>query len=127
MSDTRSPDDPNLSGMEQVAYALYYHAAEMIKAGKSREEIVEALVQKGVKQQTARNMLDKLGDARVLVARRAGRRNVALGLIIAVLGLSLVLGAFGPALTGVSLIIAWAAVIFGSGWLIRGMMQITGL
>lgn len=115
------------SPMEDAAIALYYHVAQRIKEGKSRQDIMSELTQLGIQPQTAEAMLNKLDESRANVARRNGYRNALMGAVISGLALLPIFGigiaaAQGPAL-------ALAVFILGGGLivLIRGLMQITGL
>ena len=119
--------DQNSSPMETAALALYYHAAQMIKEGKSRETIVNDLVSKGIQRATAENMLDKLNQSRANVARQRGYWNTLLGIGLIVLALLPILGIFIPKLVGVMLIVPLLILACGVFLLGRGLMQVTGL
>jgi uncharacterized membrane protein len=113
--------------METAALAVYYHAAQMIKAGKSREEIITDLIEKGISRETANNMLDKLDESRANVARNRGYRNLFLGVVLIVLMILPIFGLIVPQVTGTALGVA--VLILGCGFFaaVRGIMQIIGL
>ena len=114
--------------MENAALALYYHAAQMIKEGKTREQIERHLIHdKGVSPKTAKIMLDKLNESRVNVARQLGWRNAATGVFVIAAALIILFGVFsGERATGLLLGIC-ILLLLGGGFLgVRGGMQIAG-
>jgi len=119
--------DENQSPMEQVALAFYFHAATMIKEGKSRKEILKDLTSKGVSLETAENMLHKLEQSRANVARRSGYRNAFLGTVLILLMLIPLFGVGIAKVTGFMFLLAIIILTAGFLTLGRGIMQITGL
>lgn len=113
------------SQMEQVALAFYFHAATMIKAGKSRKEILKDLTSKGVSLETAQTMLDKLDQSRANVARRNGYRNAFIGGVLIALMMMPILGLIE--VTGATFFVAIILLSCGIFAFLRGIMQITGL
>ena len=113
--------------MENAALALYYHAAQMIKAGKSREEIITELTSKGINRDTVENMLTKLDQSRANVARRSGYRNAAFGGVLTIFALLPILGIFIPQVTGVAFTVAAILLVIGLFVLVRGVLQIIGI
>ena len=120
-----SEQDP--TSMESAALALYYHAARMIKEGKSRDEIIRELTRQGISEEAAKTMLIKLDQSRANVARRSGYRNIAAGTILLVMGGAPVFGigiaqATDNAFVFVIFVLTIGLIFFG-----RGFMQIVGL
>lgn len=114
------------SPMEEAALALYYHAAEMIKAGKNRQEIEQHLIEnKGLKPETARLMLDKLDVSRANVARRSGYRNLIMGILLILAVLIMFFTGTQESLP--SLVLELVLALFGARLILRGGLQITGL
>jgi hypothetical protein len=113
--------------MENAALALYYHAAQLIKAGKSRDEIITELTSKGINRDTAENMLNKLDKSRANVARQHGLRNMALGGAVSVLAALPLLGILVPAVTGTAFGVAVLLLGIGLFILGRGILQIIGI
>ena len=113
--------------MENAALALYYHAAQMIKAGKAREEIITDLIGKGINRETAENMLDKLNQSRGNVARQSGYRNAALGAAVSILAALPILGILVPQVTGTAFGVAVLLLGIGLVILVRGVLQIVGV
>lgn len=108
---------------KEFALALYYHIAEMIKAGRTHAEIEAALVKQGMPLATAQQMLARLEASRAKVTRRNGRRNILIGAGIALLGLLLSSGVLGPTSSTAAHLFAWGLVLGGSIWLLRGLIQ----
>ncbi|MGB1286516.1 MAG: hypothetical protein ACPG7F_08290 [Aggregatilineales bacterium] len=121
MSD--NPDSAN--AMEHLALALYYNAAEMMKEGKSSEEIVGWLIEKGVKPDTAHQMMEKLGVSRINVIRRYGRRNLIAGMLICGIGLALATGTLNLQVGDEIRLLAGLALLPGGYLLLRAVMQLT--
>jgi hypothetical protein len=121
-----SQEPPN-NPMEEAALALYYHAAQLIKQGKSREAIITELMSKGINRETAERMLAKLDVSRANVARKSGYRNLGLGALVIVLSLVPLFGITGTQAEGWQFVAA--IVLLGLGILQagRGIMQITGM
>jgi hypothetical protein len=118
---------PAIDPMEEAALALYYHAAQLIKQGKPREDIVTELMSKGINRETAEKMLAKLDVSRANVARKSGIRNLFIGLIVIVLCVIPLFGLLGNQAEGWQF---WALiVVLGIGIIQagRGILQITGL
>lgn len=117
------------SPMEQAALALYFHAAQMIKEGKTREQIERHLIHdKGVSPKTAKIMLDKLNDSRANVARKLGWRNAVTGAFVVAASLLIIFGVLsGERATGVSLAVCIVLLMIGGWFVLRGTMQITGM
>lgn len=119
--------DKEHSSLEEAALAFYYHAAKMIKEGKSRKDIIKDLTSKGVSQKTAENMLDKLDQSRVNVAKRSGYRNAFVGVVIIIMMILPLFGIGIAKVVGTSFTIAIILLGCGIFALGRGIMQITGL
>lgn len=119
--------DQERSPLEEAALAFYFHAATMIKEGKSRKDILKDLTSKGVSQETAESMLEKLEQSRVNVAKRSGYRNAFIGIVLIIF---MILPLFGIGIsqaTGVTFALALVFLACGVFALGRGIMQITGL
>jgi uncharacterized membrane protein len=119
--------DKERSPLEEAALAFYYHAATMIKEGKSRKDILKDLTSKGVSRETAENMLDKLEQSRVNVAQRSGYRNTFIGVVLIIMMIPPLFGIGIVKVAGVSFVSALIFMACGVFALGRGIMQITGL
>jgi len=119
--------EKNRTPMEDAALALYYHAAQLIKEGRSQDAIVRELVKRGVSSETARKMLAKLEQSQVNVAQRSGYRNVLIGTTLMLLMLIPLFGIGVDPVAGTYLSIT---ILFLGGGLFalgRGILQILGL
>jgi len=121
-----TPTQEQQERLEKTALALYYHAAQMHKDGKSDEDIISDLSRKGVQEATARKMLERLGKSRQNVARKQGQRLMLIGAGNLLLGLGLLLGLFGPLANTAVLALAWITVGLGFAIFARGMVQVSG-
>lgn len=115
------------SDLEHAALALYYYAAELIKEGKSDEEVITTLMNRGLNRQTAETILKRLNASRDNVARRSGYRNALVGGSLSVLALLALFGIGMAPAVGLSqilliLVLAVGVILFG-----RGLMQIFGI
>jgi hypothetical protein len=108
--------------LEKAALALYYYAAQQLKAGKSDGDIHQDLMSKGVSAERATQMLARLRQSSQRMARQAGYRHMGVGAINLVLGFSLLLGGIG----GIVSILAWTAMGIGFAFFARGMLKVIG-
>lgn len=117
------PKDP----MQELALALYYRVAELLKAGKTREQIIYEMGIQGVRRETVERMLERLGQSQRNVQRRQGGVHVAIGAVITVLALGLTFGWFGlPYANGLAIFPALLALGIGGYWLVRGLFEVAG-
>lgn len=121
MSDPKNP-------LEDVALALYYRAAELLKAGLREEEVITELVKQGIKRETAQKMMLRLAESQRRVEVRHGRRNVFVGGVLTFFALGLTFGWFGfsPA-NGIAIFPTLAGLGVGCYWLARGVLQVAKL
>ncbi len=115
--------DKERSPMESAALAVYYHAAQLIKDGHSRDEIIRQLMKQGLSYDTANTVLDKLAQSQVNVARRSGKRNVLTGGTIVVFTFLSILGIGVEQITGIALIPVVIIMLVGLYILGRGVLQ----
>lgn len=120
--------EPDLQDPYQdLALALYYHMAELVKAGKTREQIVYEMGLKGVKRDTVEKMLARLEASQRSVQRQQGWRHIALGGVVTFIALGLTFGLFGfaPA-NAIAIFPTLIALAIGGYWLVRGLLEIAG-
>lgn len=117
-------DAPN--SMENMAMALYVHAAQLIKAGKSRKEIKKQLMAQGINAETAETVLTRLAESQANVARKAGYRNLAAGIFIIVMSALLLTGVITVASGVLGSVVAAGLLLAGIYFAGRGVMQING-
>jgi hypothetical protein len=111
------------SPMESAALAVYYHAAQLIKEGRSRDEIIRQLMKQGLSYDTAMTVLDKLATSQVNVARRSGKRNIMTGSTIVFFAMLSLLGIGVKQITGIALIPVLIILLAGLYVLGRGILQ----
>ncbi len=113
--------------LEDLALALYYRVAELLKAGKNRDQIIYEMGLQGVKRETVEMMLERLKVSQRNVERRRGWTNVFVGAVILFLSLGLTFGWFGlPYVGGLAIIPALIALAAGAYWFVRGLLQVAG-
>jgi len=105
--------------METAALAIYYHVAQMIKEGKTEQEILNILEEQGIKPETAHKMLAKLNESRSNVTRTYGRRNRAVAFVSIGSGVLLLLLTQNVVVWLVSV----ALIIAGIYWWARASLQ----
>lgn len=114
------------SSMENMAMALYVHAAELIKAGKSRKEIKKQLMAQGITADTAETILTRLAESQVNVARKAGYRNALAGAFIIVMSVLLLTGVITLSSGLLGSIVTVGLLLAGIYFAGRGVLQING-
>lgn len=117
------PRDP----YHDLALALYYHVAELVKAGKTRDQIIYEMGLQGVKRDTVEKMLARLADSQRSVQRQQGWRHVALGGVVMLAALGLTFGIFGfvPA-NALAIFPTLVGLGVGVYWLARGVFEVVG-
>jgi hypothetical protein len=120
--------NPNTDPMQDLALALYYRVAELVKAGKTREQIIAQMGLQGVRKETVEMMLDRLAASRRNMEKRRGRLSIAVGGLITLLALGLLFGWFGlPVANDLAFLPAMIALGVGGYWLVRGMLDVMNL
>lgn len=118
------PNDP----MQDLALALYYRVAELMKNGKTRDQIITELGLQGVNRETVEMMLGRLKQSQRNVEKRRGRLNVVVGLVLIGIAGGMIFGWFGiPLANSLAVIPAYVALAIGGYWLVRGVFQVMGL
>lgn len=122
MNDSE-PRDP----YQDLALALYYRVAELVKAGKTREQIIYEMGRQGVKRDTVEKMLARLAESQRSVQRQQGWRHIVLGGVVTFVALGLTFGIFGfaPA-NALAIFPTLVALAIGGYWLVRGLFEVAG-
>ncbi len=117
------PRDP----YHDLALALYYRVAELVKAGKTRDQIIYEMGLQGVKRDTVEKMLARLADSQRSVQRQQGWRHVVLGGAVTLAALGLTFGIFGfaPA-NALAIFPTLVGLGIGGYWLVRGVFEVAG-
>ncbi len=110
-----------------VGGAVYEHAAALVRAGKSTDDIHADLRARGLDEPAAAEVVRKVSGVHKAL-KEAGKRNMLCGAawcIGGVLVTALSYGAAAHSMGGGSYIVAWGAVIFGAIQFFRGLGQST--
>lgn len=136
MADKSTPED-----IEKAVEAIYAYAGALIREGKSRSEVEDALVAKGIERATAKVVIDKILTARAESAtgpvidydggrnlkREEGSRNMVIGGLICLVGIVITVATYSAASEGGGrYVVAWGAIIFGAIRFFRGLSQSSG-
>lgn len=85
-------------------------------------DVIQALVQKGYKQDDAKNIVDEASTLLTKKAKRTKIQYIAFGLLFAIGGLVITLWSFTKAYAhGGTYYITWGAVVFGGYLLYKGL------
>lgn len=117
----------NQPSPEEVARAIYMHAADLMKNGMSDYQVEKALVDKGLNEADARAVVRNLGKARSSVNRDAALKNMGVGALICIVGIVITAATYSAAANspgGGRYVVAWGAVIFGGIQFLRGLFQL---
>jgi hypothetical protein len=107
--------------------ALYYRVAELVKDGKTRDQIIYEMGLKGVRRDTVERMLERLAQSQRSVQRQQGWRHLALGGAITLMALGLTFGLFGfaPA-NALAIFPTLVGLGIGGYWIVRGVFEVVG-
>jgi hypothetical protein len=115
--------------MQQAIQALYVEAAQMMRNGASRKKIISALAAKGVPENIAGTIVDRLESAKRDASRSNAGRDMAIGAVVCIVGLVITLGTYAAASgssSGGRYVVAWGAIIFGAFQFLRGLKNMAG-
>jgi hypothetical protein len=96
-----------------------------VKAGASREAIVQELIQRGYSPQMASNMVGGISKRQTVSARKSGLSSLIIGIIITVVFLGLTISSILSAYdTGGTYVVCYGMILFGISLTIRGIVQL---
>ncbi len=117
-----SPED-----IEKAVEAIYAYAGALLRAGKPRYEVEDALVAKGIERKTAVVVVDKLIAAPALTRsadeRDKGFSDMVIGGLIALVGIVVTAVTYSAASGGGRYVIAWGAIVFGAIRFFKGLSK----
>ncbi len=131
-------DESPSEDVEKAVDAIYKYAAALLREGKSRSEVEDALVAKGIERSTASVVVDKILSSRAeaspsvsLAAARSeeGSRNMMIGGLICVVGIIITVVSYSSASSGSGggrYVVAWGAILWGGIRFFRGLSQSSG-
>lgn len=114
-------DDNNL---EKVAMALYVYAAQLVKEGKTKDQIINTLMQRGVSRTSAETIMTRLNESRDNVTRRSGYVNLVFGAIVIMLSLFPLFGVVVPQANAIGTVLAILVMAIGIVIVGRGMLKV---
>jgi hypothetical protein len=119
---------------KDFAMALYYRVAELMKAGKTKEQIIYELGMQGVKRDQVEKMMSDLSkriDERYeeAVQRKSVRgeafSHILIGLVLCFFGFGLTFGWFGFVPAGpLAIYPTLLGVAAGLYWLVKGLLKL---
>ncbi len=110
---------------DDLVNQIYGYAAELMRSGKSNQDIVEALKERGLDAESAEVVVRNLHDARAKEKVEQGQKNMGLGALWCIGGLVVTGATYGAASGGGSYVVAWGAVVFGGIQFLHGLIQYT--
>jgi hypothetical protein len=112
---------------ERVVKELYGAAAEQIGNGVAPSGVANYLTERGLNSEAAATVVNDLQQAKAHAKRAAGQRNMLIGAISCIVGVTVTAltmqAASGAA--GGRYVIAWGAIVYGGLQFVRGVIQST--
>ena len=110
----------------QVVQQIYRYAADMMRQGRSRSEIVKELESKGLQRNDAQTVYERLSAARDEALEKAHRdaalQKMAWGALIFIVGVVITFGTYSAvAKTGGSYTVAYGAILVGGFRFLQGL------
>jgi uncharacterized protein YjeT (DUF2065 family) len=120
-------DEPHRSASEggHSDDAAQAYIAGRVKAGASREAIVQEMIQRGYEPAVARKMVGGVAQKQASSARKSGLGLLIAGLIITVVSLALTIGSITAAAEqGGYYVVCCGLIMFGLALTFQGAMQL---
>ncbi len=92
---------------EEVVQGVYEHAANLMMEGKSRREIVDDLMEKGLDEQSASAVVTNLKQMRKEAGVGQGRKNMLFGALWCIGGTVVTVATYSAAGGGGTYVVAW--------------------
>ena len=108
---------------EEVVQAVYEHAASMMMDGKSRRQIEEDLMDKGLDQESASVVVTNLKEMKKEAEAGQGTGNMIFGALWCVGGIAVTAATYSAAEGGGTYVVAWGAIVFGAVQFFIGLGQ----
>jgi hypothetical protein len=130
--DNRNPDEGvarmnSVQADEQAVHAIYHHAASLVRDGKSKPQVRDDLISRGMGEPTADLVTNKIFELRARARREAGGSAMLQGALWCVGGLLVTGVTFAMASGGGIYVVAYGAVIFGAVQFLKGVAYMSGL
>lgn len=117
------PDSPSVGGGHPDDAAREYIAGR-VKAGTSREAIVQELIQRGYETGMARDLVGGVARKQASSARKSALVYLIVGIVITLLAIGTSISSYNTAQQGGTYVICWGAAVFGLYLAIRGVLQL---
>lgn len=111
---------------QQIVEAIYMYAAQLMKEGKSDWAVEDALVERGLPRDAAKQVVNRLSQARTQAHSNASFNRMARGGIIFLIGAAVTLATYSAAQGGGTYVVAWGAILFGGFDFLAGLMGVMG-
>ena len=111
------------SNLENMAMALYVYAAQLVKEGKTRQQIIDNLMERGVSRESAETIMTRLNESRNNVTRRSAYYYLGFGIVLIILSLLPLFGIVVQQVDGIGTAIAILLMAIGVVILIRGVLK----
>ena len=110
---------------EELVQSIYNYAAQELMNGVPAEKVEQRLIEQGLPAEAASTVVQNLLDARSTAYKQAGRRNMLIGGLVAVIGLVVTIWSYSAAAGagGGKYVVAWGAIVFGAIQFFRGVSQ----
>lgn len=126
MSQELPPQVENVEPtQEEIVEAVYSFAAERMHEGADAQQIHAELMQQGLDQDSASQVVSNLFNMRTDAVRSAGKKNMIYGALWCIGGVVVTVVTFSMAANGGSYIVTWGAILFGAIQFFRGAYQAT--
>jgi hypothetical protein len=114
----------SMSSEYQPDAAAQEYITGRVKAGASKEAILQELIQRGYDSQVATDMVKGISQKETVSARKSGLSNLIIGIIVAAVALGITISSYSTAEeTGGTYVICYGAILFGIVLAIRGFVQ----
>lgn len=109
---------------EQMLTSLYNYAARLlIDEDKNSEEVIKALIEKGVSRENATRLVDKLIVEIEEAQNSRANKDMLYGALWCIGGLLVTAISYAATGGGGRYVLAWGAILFGGIQFVRGMMR----
>jgi hypothetical protein len=112
---------------EQAVHDIYHHAASLVRDGKSKPQVREHLISRGLGEPSADLVTNKVFELRARARREAGGSAMLQGALWCVGGLVVTGITFAMASGGGIYVVAYGAIIFGAIQFLKGLAYMVGL
>lgn len=117
----------SVQAKEQTVHAIYHHAASLVREGKSKTQVRQDLVSRGLGEPNADLVTSKVFELRARARREAGGSAMLQGALWCVGGLTVTGITIAMASGGGIYVVAYGAIFFGAIQFLKGLAHMVGL